>query len=300
MRSGVSRRPSPTSPKCRSRSTRQTRWPLLGERDGEVARRDGLARAALRAEDADERTPVRRPLRASLPRLRAIAFWSACRMRSGVSGRATMSSAPAAKTLLHEAVRVRAVQLEDDDRPLGRELGDPLDQRDRASRLGRAGDDQQIGASVCLAACCAVAASSHCEHLDTAGGQRRPNRIGRDAVLECDERADLAHDFPPNERSSATGGRPSSSVSTVTSRRRGRAGAGRRPENEPELAVVGGEGELLRLVGRRLHRHLRGIAAPAEAVRLRDVEHRDVLHDQAEQRAVPVRSRPAGRTSRRG
>ena len=127
-----------------------------------------------------------------------------------------MSSAPAAKTSCMNPFDSRAVDLEHDDGAVGREPGYPLEERDRASRQARTCDDHEIGVRL-LRDLLRRGGVEPLEHLDSARGQCRADRVGSDAVLERDERADRAHDLPPNDWSPATGDTPSRSVSTVTS-----------------------------------------------------------------------------------
>src|SRR5207247_927455 len=112
--------------------------PLLGERDCELARRHRLAGPALRAEDADQRRRngtlcERRPAFARDRLLQRVPD-ALGRLRQGDDIVGTRGEDP-----LHESVRIGAVELQDDDRPLRSEPGYPLEERDRASRQARAG-----------------------------------------------------------------------------------------------------------------------------------------------------------------
>ena len=259
--------------------------PGLGECDREVAGGERLARSALRAEHGDHGAFPHGSRRAApagdrlLERERQLL--GRLRQRDQVVG-------AGAERTLHEAVRAPRVE-HDERRPL-REL--PREARDALERplvLVAAGEDHEVGL---------------CRRLRERGpqvgrvgqgrlghpGSRRQCLLDRrrvDAVLEYQDGAvgDGCHRRPPSACRTTTGRTPSRSVSGRDETACRRLRSGRRPQRQPELAVVRREGDLRRILVGDAEADVAGPRRRADAGAAAEADDLDVLHDQPHDRA---------------
>ena len=216
---------------------------LERQRDRKVGRRHRLAGAALRPEHGDHLALGRGRHRAAAPRQRLLEREAELARRLRQRDEVVRAGL---ERPLEEAVR-RAV-VENDDRPVG-----PLRvrRRDHLERLVvrlRAADDDEIGAVLELAAGAAGVGERH-RAKRRADRQRLPDRVEAEVALErrVDVKAAGVHGRPPDRLQDLHRRNAEQHGLDRDDPGLDRLRAGARPQRQPELAVVGGEGELRRL-----------------------------------------------------